>query len=201
MIEKSHFIQDNKLFPVKFPFTEIEPNGEISDNFILQEYLNAMRFISEEEKQYYYDFGIPLNENLIQVAQIVRDFTGKPVNIGSLFRSLKWEFSKKRSGTGDHPRGNGIDLNGEDVYNVLHHAFETKNELYQKLKALGVNAYGFYSWGVHLGIRTPKSSGKDYIWYNKEKKNESDKLIFIIYFAVVWLFHKPIFRTLKKLFK
>lgn len=208
MSEISFFIQDNRLHPAKFPYDEPIRGGKVSENFTLGEWLDSMRFINEEERKAYYQFdsglAIPFNNNLPEVAQTVRDFTGKAVYLGSSFRSKRWEVSKGRSGDGDHPKGNAVDLNGEDVYSLLHQAVREKNELYQALKALGVNAFGFYSWGVHLGIRTPKQSGEDYLWYNNEevkKKEGFDKIMYLVYFVLIYLFHKPLLKMLKKIFK
>ena len=203
--EISHFISDIGLHATKWPHDVPIRDGKMTKNFTLGEWLDSMRFADADEKKKYIDNFIPMHENLPMVAQTVRDFTGKPVLLGSSFRSKRWEVLKGRSGDGDHPNGRAVDLNGNSVYEMVHNAFLTKNELYQELKDLGVNTFGFYSWGVHLGIREPKKNGEDYVWYNQEetkkKSGDVDSIWYLLYFTLFYLFHKPLFRLLKRIFK
>ena len=101
---------------------------------------------------------------------MVRDITGFPVYLGSSFRSQKWDISKGRSGEGDHPKGKGVDINGKNVVDVILAAINEKNHLFQELSKIGINAFGIYEWGVHLGKRTPKANGKIYYWDERKKK-------------------------------
>lgn len=203
-LEISHFISNNEMQATKWPHEVPNRSGKVTKNFTLGEWLDSMFFVNDAERQSYVEHSIPFNSNLHLVPQLIRDTTGKPVYLGSSFRSPKWEKKKGRAVDGDHPTGNAVDVNGQDVYNVIYTAVQEKNELYKQLQALGVNAFGFYPWGVHLGMRKPKTNGEDYVWHNSEKKKANDWFLspsVAIALIPLFLYRKTIFRFIKRLFR
>lgn len=196
----AHLVTSNIIYPITASHTEIDRNTKITPNFTKGEWLDSVKVLNGEKERLIKD-GVPLDKAILQSAQLVRNFTGKPVYLGSSYRSQAWEQSKLRDDDGDHPKGKAVDLNGEDVYSTIHNAFETKSELYQELKALGINAFGFYDWGVHLGTRPPKQNGKDFVWYGNGKKKSSIDTSYFFLAVVFIMYRKTIFKILKKIFK
>ncbi|WP_299106030.1 hypothetical protein [uncultured Tenacibaculum sp.] len=160
----------NKIYPSFHPSGEgINWDKNITDDFTFIEWWESVKAMDDEFSELLYN-GFPIAKNIIQAPQIVRDFTKEPVKLGSSYRTPRWEMHRGRSTKGDHPKGKGVDINGKNVVETLITAINTKNELYRKLRSIGINAFGVYDWGFHLGTRIEKPTGEIYFWDQRKKK-------------------------------
>lgn len=139
----------------------------ITENFTLGELYDATKVL---DKQTLFAHGIPMHRNFPALFSLLRQKTGKPISIGSAYRSPEWEASKGRSGLGDHPKADGYDFSGLGINKLIDEAITTKNDLFHEMQELGVTAFGEYKWGWHLGFRTPRPDGKIYFWSDIKKK-------------------------------
>jgi hypothetical protein len=160
------FSPDIKFYQIGF-----DEDFNLTPNFTIRHLYEATKLVDHE----YMTFeSIPLHRNALSVAQYLRDQLNIPLHIGSAYRSPLWEQTKGRSQTGSHPLAEAIDLNSSPNNNILtdfvYEAYNTKNHVYQHLKSLGVNSYGFYDWGVHLDFRSRKSDNTDRFWDDRKKK-------------------------------
>lgn len=179
--------------PYKVGFNRSE---KVSPHLTLGEIYDSSKSLNKND---FLKNGIPIHKNFIKAFELIRSATGKPVYLGSLFRTHEWEIFRERSGDSKHVLAEAFDINGEDVKQLLTEALEKKNDLYFDLRALGVNAFGSYDWGYHLDFRQNKESGEIYYWDNTKKKDKIEKEFFIIpillFFA--FLFRKPILKMCK----
>jgi hypothetical protein len=157
---------------VQLPFSGAFKDGfdrsvKLSPNLTLGEVFDAS---FHTDKSIFLQNGIPLHKNFLQVFELVRSYTKKPLYLGSLYRTYDWEQHRGRSGASQHLYG-ALDLNGQNVKEVITEAINTENELFQKLQDLGVTSFGEYNWGWHLDFREPKPSGEIYYW-SKKKTNK-----------------------------
>lgn len=193
----NHLVTSNRLISLYPPPAKgVNWNAKITKNFTFKEWFDSVKAF-EEEKENLLNHGFPIAKNILQAPQLVRDFTGKPVYLGSSYRTFKWESSKGRPLDGDHPLGNGVDVNGEDVIETLLNALQTKNELYTELRKLGINAFGVYDWGFHLGSKPEKKSGAIYYWDDRKKKDNSIGSLGIPLLLLAIIFWKQIKKFLK----
>ncbi|MFL0141754.1 YcbK family protein [Tenacibaculum maritimum] len=176
------------------PLTGENRSMKISENFTLGEYLDGV-FILDEEKNLF--DVLPIDSKVIKVLQILRDTLGKPIRITCSFRSQGHEFKKGRSGTSQHTYGTALDITGVSLISMLKEAIKTKNELYHKLRAAGLNAVGFYTYSnfVHIDVREGSAKKPLVIWYEKPKKKSSKLLIvvgviFLLFFLIYWIIKK-----------
>ncbi|WP_237275586.1 D-Ala-D-Ala carboxypeptidase family metallohydrolase [Tenacibaculum ovolyticum] len=191
-------ITNNRLHVISPITGELDLNRKITENFTALEWYNSTKILPEQRENIVNN-GIPLHPNIIEIAQLVRDFTGKAVFIGSSYRSYEWDKKQGRSGNSQHCLGLAVDLNGEDVYELLHVAVMTQNELYQQLKALGANFFGFYSWGVHidLGHRVGQPVNMPMVrYYGTKKKSSGVSTALII--IVLFMYRKTILKLFKR---
>ena len=160
------FTPEIEFYPLGF-----ENDYHLSTDFTISELYYATKLVDSE---YLTLESIPLHRNAIDVAQYLRDQLNTPINISSAYRSVSWENEKGRDGTSSHTKALAIDLNSSPNNDVLtqfvYEAYTTKNYVYSHLKALGINSYGFYDWGVHLDFRERKIDNTDRFWDYRVKK-------------------------------
>lgn len=150
----------------------------LSENFKLGEIRKASFIMPDEQNLFAY---VPLDSRVLQASQILRDALGKPINVNSSFRSVRYELSRKppRSGESQHTYGTALDLSGSGLVELVQEALRSKNKLYQRLRAVGVNGFGVYeSKGfIHIDVRDAKPNGGYAYWEGSEdeelKKKES----------------------------
>lgn len=179
----------------------LELNKKVTTNFTKKEWFESSKVLDHEKADLLND-GIPVENNILQIAQVVRDFTGKPVYIGSSYRSYEWDKAKGRTGASQHCLGKAVDLNGEDVYELLHVAVMTQNELYKELKDLGANFFGFYSWGVHIdtGYREGQPTDQPMVRHYNDSKKKDNSLSLALLLIPLVMYRKTIFKFIKRLF-
>ena len=163
------------------PFVAIyDENQKIAPYVRIGELYKATKILDKEEL---YKSGIPLHKNALDVHTFLREKLNNALYIGSAYRSLEWELLKERSGDSQHTKAQAIDLNGIGLVDLIEEAVKTENEVYKELRRYGVNAIGFYDWGIHLDFRPSKSTGAIYTWDDRKKK-ASSILIFLITFLL-----------------
>ncbi len=155
-----------------YPFYDSEGNDlgytKVSKYFTLEEFKKA-------------SFGdnitsIPISLNLLYAMDYLREILGKPIIINSHFRTVAHEIRKGRSGRSQHTLGKAVDLSGTGLVDLIDRAIKEKNEVYEKLRELGVNAFGIYDNFVHIDVRPKKLLGGIYYWDKRgKKKTELDK--------------------------
>jgi hypothetical protein len=167
--------------PFMAPFTDgINRSSKLSKYFTFGELWDSVKVLDKQEN---WDNGIPLHKDIPLLHEIIREQLGSPIYVGSSFRSYEWELSKNRSGNSQHVSALAIDLNGVGLVKLIETAIQEKNDLYKTLRQLGVNAFGFYSWGVHFDFRSAKSNGDIFFWDERKKKSES-----VFYWLILFLF-------------
>ena len=84
-----------------------------------------------------------MDQGFMKKLDMVRERAGIPLVLNSAFRSVQWEKSKKRSGSGDHPQGKGVDIRcntSANRYKILRAALE-----------VGFTRIGIGKTYIHLG--------------------------------------------------
>ena len=160
--------------------TIYDENQKIAPYVRIGELFKATKVLDKEEL---HKNGIPLHKNALDVHTFLREKINKALYIGSAYRSYEWELFKNRTGTSQHVKALAIDLNGIGLVDLIEEAVKTENEVYKELRLSGVNAIGFYDWGIHLDFRPSKSTGEIYTWDDRKKKANSI-LIFLITFLL-----------------
>ncbi|WP_299621072.1 hypothetical protein [uncultured Tenacibaculum sp.] len=181
---------------------------DLSKNFTLQEVVKAS-FVRGFEKPEF--TKIPIDPILPKAAQLIRDALGKPIRLGSTFRSMEWEFYKKRPGTSRHTYGMAWDLNGEGLVDLIIEATNSKNDLYKQLRQLGIGFIRIYEDHagnfIHMDTRPQLASGEIHVTYEK-KKGESigwqkvdfwaTVAVFLTIATTVWQVGKFLYNKFKK---
>lgn len=153
------------------PFLDaVDRNRQLSKNFTLGELYDATFMLPDEWEG---QTTIPIHKNAIKVAQLLRDNLNDAIYITSAFRSKKHELKKDRDGSSQHVKALAIDLKGSGLSLLLKEAVEQKNELYHKLRNLGINAFGIYNDFIHLDFRPSKANGSIFYWNELKKKGDS----------------------------
>jgi len=84
-----------------------------------------------------------MNQAFINKLDTLRDVAGIPLVLNCAYRSLEWEKSKGRSGSGDHPKRKGVDIRCNDSqarYKILEAAIK-----------VGFRRIGVASGFIHVG--------------------------------------------------
>ncbi|WP_440066685.1 D-Ala-D-Ala carboxypeptidase family metallohydrolase [Tenacibaculum discolor] len=159
---------------LKPPLDGFADDKLLTENFKLGEIRKASFIMPDEQNLFAY---VPLDSRVLQAAQILRDALGKPINVNSSFRSVRHEISKKRSGESQHTYGTALDLSGSGLVELVQEALKTKNKLYQRLRAVGVNGFGVYeSKGfIHIDVRDAKPDGGYAYWEGSEDEELKKK--------------------------
>ncbi len=161
---------------LKPPLDGFADDKLLSENFKLGEIRKASFIMPDEQNLFAY---VPLDSRVLQAAQILRDALGKPINVNSSFRSVRYELSRKppRSGESQHTYGTALDLSGSGLVELVQEALRTKNKLYQRLRAVGVNGFGVYVEKnfIHIDVREPKSDGGYAYWEGSEDEELKKK--------------------------
>ncbi|WP_028889063.1 D-Ala-D-Ala carboxypeptidase family metallohydrolase [Tenacibaculum ovolyticum] len=160
-VQKHYFAHPTNT-PIRF-----DDSRQITKNLTLGE-LRKSSFVTQEEKNLF--AYIPIDNRVIKAFQILRDVLGKPITVTSSFRSYRWEIHKGRSGDSQHFYAKALDLKGVGLVELLKTALEEKNELYKRLRAAGVNAFGIYEKDgfIHIDVRDAKVGGGYYFWTGSE---------------------------------
>ncbi|WP_417801093.1 D-Ala-D-Ala carboxypeptidase family metallohydrolase [Tenacibaculum sp.] len=166
-----HVVKHNIQAPA--PSTLYLDDKVLSANLKLGEIRKASFILPDEVNLFTY---IPLDTRVVQAFQILRDALGKPINVNSSFRSVRYEKKKGRSGDGQHTWATALDLSGSGLVELLQEALRTKNKLYQRLRAVGVNGFGIYVEKdfIHIDVRDAKPDG-GYAYWEGSEDNELKK--------------------------
>ncbi|WP_271404998.1 D-Ala-D-Ala carboxypeptidase family metallohydrolase [Tenacibaculum soleae] len=156
------------------PLKGYADSKELSKNLTLGE-IRKSSFVKDDEKNLF--AYVPIDTRVIQAFQILRDALGSPVTVNSSFRSVRYEISRKRTGESQHTYGKALDLSGVGLVELLTEALETKNKLYQRLRNVGVNAFGIYVEDnfIHIDVREPKIDGGYALWFGGENEQSEEK--------------------------
>lgn len=146
----------------------------LSNNLKLGEIRKSSYVLDDEKNLFSYVY---LDTRLIEAFQLLRDALGKPITVTSSFRSQRYEWLRKRSGDSTHTYGMALDLTGTGLVELLKEALKTKNKLYQRLRAAGVNGFGIYEDKnfIHIDTRQAKSDGGYALWFGSEDKELKKK--------------------------
>lgn len=175
----------NMYFQPKPPLTgDVDKSVKLSENLWLYELYNASFVRPEERNKFTY---IPMDVRIPKVFQLLRDALGKAITPTSFFRSYRHEIFKGRDGTSTHVDGIAIDLTGQGLVDLVLEALETKNDLYKKLRALGVNGFGVYKKKnfVHLDLGPTNFMGGHRYWNGDDDKELKKKGSFTFKVAVL----------------
>lgn len=150
-----------------------EPTFSLTQNFSNTEIINA----SHPEAN---ATCIEIDILVVEIAQYIRENIGKPVFINSAYRNATHNATiEGASAVSQHMYGTALDLRGEGLYEFMREAYESKNEHWQFMSHLGLRGLGFYSWGVHIDVRT---QDKLSLWGYKKK---SEVMIYVIVIAAL----------------
>ena len=137
------------------------------------------------DKSKYDGTGFNFDERVVNIAQFIRDNTGKPVNINSAYR-IKW-YNDTIDGSAEnsqHIYGKALDLSGAGVVEFMRKAFDERNANWYHMITLGLNGIGFYNSFIHIDTR----SGKFASWGEKKSEVQNYFLILIISFLAIFGF-------------
>jgi len=117
-----------------------------------------------------------LDDSLVQAVQFIRTYYNIPICITSTYRTATGNSLIGSSSTSQHRQPTGaVDFQAcnkkERDYLVgqLYQQFKDKGEVYQELRTLGINGFGFYDSFVHIDPRT-EYSGEVAFWDNTSGK-------------------------------
>ncbi|WP_053056658.1 D-Ala-D-Ala carboxypeptidase family metallohydrolase [Tenacibaculum mesophilum] len=161
---------------LKPPLDGFADGKTLSTNLTLGEIRKSSYIMPDEKNLFAY---VPLDSRVVQAFQILRDALGKPIVVTSSFRSVRYELSRKppRSGKSQHTYGTALDLKGSGLVELVQDALATKNKLYQRLRAVGVNGFGVYVEKnfIHIDVRDAKPDGGYAYWEGSEEKELKKK--------------------------
>lgn len=173
-------------------------NIQLTDNFKLSELVQASYVTPEELENFE---TLPIDMRVISGAQLFRETLGKPIKINSSFRSENYELSKGRNGKSQHTLGRALDISGVGLVSLVKEAVQTKNDLYKRLRALGINSFGIYTKDnfIHIDTRENKPNNEPYLWVGDNDKPKKTGETKTILFFVFTLFLVPFgFKLLRK---
>jgi hypothetical protein len=176
-----------KFFNLEYrtPFVNgFDPNEKISEFLNIGELYNATKVL---DKSTLMNTGLPIDVRLLEVHTLLRKTLNQPITIGSAYRSYAWELKQGRSGTSQHVQGHAMDFSGNGLDEMIESSINEKDQLYDKLRKLGVNGFGLYSWGVHLDFRPLKSDGNISFWDERKKKTKYILGWILSFFIAVFL--------------
>jgi hypothetical protein len=170
--------------PILVPYKDaIDRDFKLSKFLSFGEIYDATKVI---DKQTLWEDGIPLHKDIPKLHELIRTELNKPLFVGSAFRSYDWERKQNRDGDSQHVQGHAIDFNGYGLVSLIETAVKEKNELYTTIRQMGVNAIGFYDWGIHFDFRPSKSNGKIYTWDDRKKKSENVIMWLSLFLFSMW---------------
>ena len=106
-----------------------------------------------------------LDYRLPNVVQYLRDKYNTPIRITSTFRTPNCNLLANGSSKSYHLEGKAIDFqftkNNKEILKQIYSDFASRGEVYQNLKELGINGFGFYNTFIHLDTRP-----KEVFWDN-----------------------------------
>jgi len=95
----------------------------------------------------------PFDIRLIDAAQLIRTFTSSAVLITSTFRTPECNIKSGGKPNSYHLSGRAIDLCCPGINLKVKDQIISKGELYQSLRRLGINGFGFADTFIHLDVR------------------------------------------------
>lgn len=100
----------------------------------------------------------PLSDITLDGLQIIRDWSGAPMRVTSSWRSTACNFASGGSQNSEHLSGSAIDFqwtsNNENRIKQFREEMKCQGQLYQQLRAAGVNGFGFYDTFLHIDDRS-----------------------------------------------
>ena len=122
-----------------------------------------------------------LDDSLVLALQLIREYYNIPICITSTYRTATGNSLIGSSSTSQHRQDTGaVDFkacNQKDrdyLIGQLYQQFKDKGELYQELRALGINGFGFYDTFVHLDPRTNYTGEVDFWDQTSDKFGDID---------------------------
>ena len=102
-----------------------------------------------------------LDYNLPNAVLYLRDKYNTPIKITSTYRTTNCNILAGGSSKSYHLEGKAIDFqftqNNKEILKQIYSDFASRGEVYQNLKQLGINGFGFYNTFIHLDTR-PKET-------------------------------------------
>jgi len=95
-----------------------------------------------------------MDQDFLNKLDALRDKCGIPLLLTSAYRSLEWERSKGRTGSGDHPSRRGVDISANNT--------ATKFKIVKAAIELGFRRIGIANSFVHVG--DTKTLAQDVLW-------------------------------------
>ena len=158
----------------RFVKTDGNDERQVVANFTLDEFYNSK-------------IGKPhwISLNIIECAQIIRDWAGVPTEVNSSYRDYVPTGGATYS---PHMMGEALDLDffesnmEEELLVRIRDDFDAKGELFQRLWAAGCRGFGVYDGFVHIDTvpvelyapfrakRTMEYRGSKFAYWNKQKR-------------------------------
>ena len=102
----------------------------------------------------YGDSSFMISQTVLNGGQIIRDYFNNPALVNSSRRTKAHELAQGRSGNSQHVYGFAIDLDlPEEILLRYHQEILLKGDLYQQLRAAGINGFGLYDGFLHIDTR------------------------------------------------
>ena len=126
-------------------------NAQLSDNFVESEFYSK----SEDAPNCH-----TISSKLIQAVQLVRTVYGMPICITSTYRTALGNTLVGSSPTSRHRTPEAAvdfkacnEAQNDELIGQLYAEFREQGEVYQTLRSLGVNGFGFYDGFIHFDVR------------------------------------------------
>jgi hypothetical protein len=126
-------------------------NAQLSDNFVESEFYSK----SEDAPDCH-----TISSKLIQAVQLVRTVYGMPICITSTYRTALGNMLVGSSPTSRHRTPEAAvdfkacnEAQNDELIGQLYAEFREQGEVYQTLRSLGINGFGFYDGFIHFDVR------------------------------------------------
>jgi hypothetical protein len=145
---------------------EYGSNKQLTKNFNESEFYSKSKDLREEGNKHF------LYPNLVQSAQIIRDFVGSAVKITSSYRSELHNKTIKAANLSYHMISAALDLSmTTTALNKVRSEIINKGQLYHQLRSAGISGIIIYPTFIHIDCRHLTKQGKA----NPQHFNGSDE--------------------------
>lgn len=146
-------LSDTVRYLTTFPHLNYFPEFKVTTNFTIGEYKEATKKLASEWEK---DDRIPVESNVVDLNQYIRESFGKPLYLGSVYRTEAWDKSKGRSGDSRHTFAEASDLNDKDKHGFRDwfiNQVEENTNFIKTCQSMGLTRAGFYDWGIHIDTK------------------------------------------------